>query len=68
MSIENFCIEINIREKKWPLVCMYNPNKNFISNHLEDTCKNLDDYSSKYGNFVLLGDLNLEPTESAVRD
>ena len=28
----------------------------------------MDKYSSKYGNFILLGDLNSEPTESAVRD
>ena len=28
----------------------------------------MDNYSSKYDNFILLGDLNSEPTESAVRD
>ena len=27
-----------------------------------------DNYSSKYDNFILLGDLNSEPAESAVRD
>ena len=30
--------------------------------------KNVDNYSSKYGKFILLGDLNSEPSESAVRD
>ena len=35
MSIESFSIEINITKKKWLLVCTYNPNKNFISNHLK---------------------------------
>ena len=68
MSIESFSIEINIRKKKWLLVCTYNPNKNLISNHLKEIGKNLDNYSSKYGNFILLGDFNSEPTESAVRD
>ena len=68
MSIESFSIEINIRKKKWLLVCTYNPNKNLISNHLKEIGKNLDNYSSKYDNFILLGDLNSEPTESAVRD
>ena len=68
MPIENFCTEINIRKKKWPLVCMYHPNKDFISNHLKHIRKNLDSYSSKYDNFILLGNLNLEPTESPVRD
>ena len=46
----------------------YNPNKNLISNHLKEIGKNLDNYSSKYGNFILVGDFNSEPTESAVRD
>ena len=68
MSIESFSIGINIRKKKWLLVCMYNPNKNLISNHLKEIGKNLDNYSSKYDNFILLGDFNSEPTESAVRD
>ena len=68
LLIEGFCIEINIRKNKWLLVCTYNPNKNLISNHLKEIGKNLDNYSSKYDNFILLGDLNSEPTESAVRD
>ena len=62
-SIESFYIEINIRKKKWLLVCTYNPNKNLISNHLKEIGK-----SSKYDNFILLSDLNSETTESAVRD
>ena len=57
MSIESFNIEINIRKKKWLLVCTYNPNKNLISNHFKEVGKNLDNYSSKYDNFDLLGDL-----------
>ena len=39
-----------------------------MSNHLKEIGKNLDNYSSKYENFILLGNLNTEPTESAVRD
>ena len=68
LLIDGFCIEINIRKKKWLLVCTNNPNKNLISSHLKEIGKNLDNYSSKYDNFILLGDLNSEPTESAVRD
>ena len=67
LLIEGFCIEINIRKKKWLLVRTYNPNKNLILNHLKEIGKNFDNYSSKYDNFILLGDLNSEPTESAVR-
>ena len=53
--------------KKWLLACTYNPNKNLISNHLKEIGKNLDNYSSKYNNFIFLGDFNSEPTESTVR-
>ena len=35
--------------------------------HLKETGKNLGKYSSKC-DFILLGDLNSEPTESVVRD
>ena len=41
---------------------------NLISNHLKERGKKLDYYSSKYDNFILLGDLDSEPTESTVRD
>ena len=68
LLIEGFFIEINIRKKKWLLVCTYNPNRNLILNHRKEIDKNLDNYSSKYDNFILLGDLNSEPTESTVRD
>ena len=68
MSIESFSIEINIRKKKWLLVCTYNPNKNLISNHLKEIGKNLDNHSSKYDKFIFLCNLNLEPPELAVRD
>ena len=68
LLIGGFCIEINIRKRKWLLVCTYNPNKNIISNNLKEIGKSLHNYSSKYYNFILLGDLNSEPTELAVRD
>ena len=42
LFIEGFCIEINIRKKKWLLVCTYNPNKNLTSEHLKEIGKNLD--------------------------
>ena len=60
LLIEGFCIEINIRKKKWLLVCTYNPNKNLILNHLKEIRKSLDNCSFEYDNFILLGDLNSE--------
>ena len=49
-------------------VFICNPKKYLISNHLKEIGKNVDNYSSKFDNFIFLGDLNSEPTESAVRD
>ena len=48
------------------LVCTYNPNKNLTSNHLKEIDKNLDNYYSQYDKFILLGDFNLERTESNI--
>ena len=45
-----------------------NPHKTFISAHLKEIGKNLDIYSSQYGNFIVLGDLNSEPKEQSVKD
>ena len=56
------------KKKEWLLVGTCNPNKNLISNHLKEIDKNFDNYSPKYDNFIILGDLYSEPTESAVRD
>ena len=67
MAIESFYIEIHARKKKWLFVCTYNPNKNLILHHLKEIGKKLDNYSSKHDNFILLGNLNSKPTESAVR-
>ena len=37
------------------------------SSHLKELGKNLD-FNSKYDSFILLGDLNAEPTNEAVYD
>ena len=39
-----------------------------ISEHLSQIGKNLDLFLSKYEHFMLIGDLNAEPTEAAVSD
>ena len=68
MTIEGFFVEINLRQKKMGLCCSYNPKKPLISEHLNEIGKNLDLLLSKYDNFMLIGDLNAEPTEAAVSD
>ena len=65
--IEGFHIEISIRKKKWLLGCSYNPHKRCLSSHLKELGKSLD-FNSKHDNFILLEDLNGEPTNEAVND
>ena len=59
-SIETFFIELNLRRKKWLLCCTYNLHRDFISNLVSNTGKNLDLFSANYDHIVLLGDFNAE--------
>ena len=60
LSIEGLFLEINLRKKKWLLCCTYNPNKNLISNHLNELGRHLHLLCSSYDNFLLAGDFNVE--------
>ena len=51
--------QINVQKKKWLLCCSYNPNENTIKSHIEILHKGLALYSSKYENFIILGDFNV---------
>ena len=59
-NIENIFVEINLRSKKWLISGSYNPNVSHIQNHTVNLSKNLDFYSSKYENFIVIGDFNAE--------
>ena len=59
-EIENIFTEINLRSKKWLISGSYNPKLSHIKNHLQEIGKGLDYYSSKYENFIVLGDFNSE--------
>ena len=61
-NIENIFVEINLRSKKWLISGSYNPNVGLIQNHTVNLSKNLDFYSSKYENFIIIGDFNAEMT------
>ena len=65
MTIKWIFVKINLSKKGG---CSYNPKKPLISEHLNKIGKNLDLLLSKYHNFMLIGDLNAEPTEAAVSD
>ena len=67
-TFEACYVELNIRKKKSLLCCSYNPNKNLINKHLDEIGRNLDLLSSKYDNFILLGDFNSKPCVQPMRD
>ena len=67
-DIEHFFVEINLRSKKWLISCSYNPNVNSIQKHLSQISRGIDFYSTKYENFIFLGDFNAEITNSYVED
>ena len=58
----------SLHEFKWLISCSYNPHKAYIKKHLQDLGKNLDLRSSKYENFIIMGDFNAEPSEKAMSD
>ena len=67
-NLEGVFVELNFRRKKWLVCCSYNPQKSTVSKHLDVIGKNLDLYSSRYENYLLLGDFNSEPTENAMTE
>ena len=56
-NIENIFIEINLRSKKRLILGFYNPHVGLMQNHTVNLSKNLDFYSSRYENFIVIGDL-----------
>lgn len=55
--------EINLRKKKWAIFSIYRPPTQSHQFLCENLGKALDHYSSKYENFMFLGDFNVEETD-----
>ena len=62
--IENLFAEINLRSRKWLLSGSDSPKTNLIADYLHCIGGGIDLYSSKYDNFIVLGDLNTEISNS----
>ena len=67
-NVGYFFVEISLRKKKWLLCCSYNPHKNSISNYVDVLRREVDIHSSKYENFLLLGDFNAEMTDPSLKE
>ena len=57
-----------LHEKKWPINCPYNPNKNNIKNLLEIISKALDAFPTKYKNIILLDDFKVCVDDETMRN
>ena len=65
---ECFLAELNLLKRKSLISCSYNPHKNNISKHIEILSKNLDLYSSQYESIIIIGDFNVEVSDSHMND
>jgi exonuclease III len=67
-EFEHFYVELNLRNKKWLIICAYNPKTNLIAQNLNNICKNIDYFSNKYDNYIFMGDFNAEITNHHVNE
>ena len=67
-DLECIFLEINIKKKLWLLVGTYNPCNSTIKQHLEKLSLYIDTLCTIYGNIVVIGDFNSEPTESKLME
>ena len=56
--------ELNLRSKKWPLRCSYNPHKSLIKEHLKELIKAIQFCSKTHDNLMLIGDYNAQVDET----
>ena len=56
--IESFYVELNFQKKNKLLNFPNNPMHNITESHLDSLSKSIDSPSSKFNNFILLGDFN----------
>jgi hypothetical protein len=59
-TIESICIEININNRKWLISGLYRPPSLSDSEFTKDYTKTFDNTTTKYENFLILGDLNYD--------
>ena len=61
-------IKINLCKKKLLMCCGYKPNKSLINKFTYDIGEVLDSIIGNYDNFLIVGDLNSEITESSMQE
>ena len=67
-DIEVIVVEINLKKQKWLLLCLYRPPSQSQEYFFGEIEKSLDFFSSKFENFMLIGDLNCETDDNTLID
>ena len=65
-NIESICVEVNLRKRNWFINGSYNPNKSFLSNHLESVNRIIDELNKLYQKFLFFGDFNASVSEKCL--
>ena len=67
-NAEGIFLDINLIKKKWIISCSCNSNNQTIFLHMERMGKAVDSFSSKYENFLVIGDFNAKAKDTSVKD
>ena len=62
-NLQAIPFEINLKNKKWLIVSLYNPTKLSGKSFLENLSDMIDFYLQKYDYYILIGDMNIQPNE-----
>ena len=65
--LKNCDFELNLRKEKWMFMCIYrspSQNKQYLLGMLSEI---IDHFSSIYDNYIILGDFNMEPSDSILK-
>ena len=65
-EIEAKAIEINLHKIKWLLIGIYRPPSQSKDFFLEEMGKNIEQFYTKYENFLMIGDFNLNENDSSL--
>ena len=66
ISIQAIPFEINLRKEKCLVISIYRPPSQNSEYFLNSLTKIIDYFANTYDNHLILGDFNLEPTDSAL--
>ena len=66
-NIQIIPFELNLRKEKWMFMCIYRPLSQNKQYFLEKLSELIDHFFSIYDNYIILGDFNIEPSDSILK-